>query len=38
MIMGGTFLSVVGITLYIAKNSSGEITEVGKSSRTNWMG
>ena len=38
LIMGGTFLSVVGITLYIAKNSSGEITEVGKSSRTNWMG
>ncbi|MEC8927650.1 MAG: DUF2270 domain-containing protein [Verrucomicrobiota bacterium] len=38
MIMGGTFLSVVGITLYIAKNSSGEITEVGKSSRSNWMG
>ncbi len=37
LVMLGTFLSVTGITLYIAKNSSGEITEVGKSSRTNWM-
>jgi uncharacterized membrane protein len=37
MVMVGTFLSVIGITLYIAKHSSGEITEVGKSSRTNWM-
>ncbi len=36
-VMLGTFLSVIGITIYIAKNSSGEITEVGKSSRTNWM-
>ena len=31
-------ISVISITLYIAKNSTGEITEVGKSSRTNWMG
>ena len=37
MVMVGTFLSVIGITLYIAKHSVGEITEVGKSSRTNWM-
>jgi hypothetical protein len=36
--MLGTFISVISITLYIAKNSTGEITEVGKSSRTNWMG
>jgi len=36
-VMVGEFLSVIGITLYIAKHSSGEITEVGKSSRTNWM-
>ena len=36
-VMVGTFLSVIAITLYIAKHSSGEITEVGKSSRTNWM-
>ena len=37
LVMIGTFLSVIGITFYIARNSSGEITEVGKSSRTNWM-
>jgi uncharacterized membrane protein len=37
LVMVGTFLSVIGITIYIAKRSSGEITEVGKSSRTNWM-
>jgi len=37
-IMLGTFLTVTGVTIYIAKNSTGEITEVGKSSRTNWMG
>jgi uncharacterized membrane protein len=37
-VMLGTFISVISITLYIAKNSTGEITEVGKSSRTNWMG
>jgi uncharacterized membrane protein len=37
LVMVGTFLSVIGITLYIAKHSSGEITEVGKTSRTNWM-
>ena len=37
LVMIGTFLSVISITLYIAKHSSGEITEVGKSSRTNWM-
>ena len=37
-IMLGTFLTVTSVTIYIAKNSTGEITEVGKSSRTNWMG
>ncbi len=37
-VMAGTFLIAAGITIYIAKNSTGEITEVGKSSRTNWMG
>lgn len=37
-VMVGTFLIAAGITIYIAKNSTGEITEVGKSSRTNWMG
>ena len=37
-IMLGTFLAVTSVTIYIAKNSTGEITEVGKSSRTNWMG
>ena len=37
-IMLGTFITVVAVTVYIAKNSTGEITEVGKSSRTNWMG
>ena len=36
--MLGTFLIAAGITIYIAKHSTGEITEVGKSSRTNWMG
>ena len=36
-IMLGTFLAVTSVTIYIAKNSTGEITEVGKSSRTNWM-
>ena len=38
MIMLGTFVAVTAVTIYIAKNSTGEITEVGKSSRTNWMG
>ena len=37
-VMLGTFLIAAGITIYIAKHSTGEITEVGKSSRTNWMG
>ena len=37
-IMLGTLLTVTSVTIYIAKNSTGEITEVGKSSRTNWMG
>jgi len=37
-VMMGTFISVICITLYITKNSTGEITEVGKSSRSNWMG
>ncbi|MBR89921.1 MAG: integral membrane-like protein [Verrucomicrobiales bacterium] len=38
MVMSSTFLCVAGITWYIARNSTGEITEVGKSSRTNWLG
>ena len=37
-VMMGTFISIICITLYITKNSTGEITEVGKSSRSNWMG
>ncbi len=37
-VMMGTFISVIGVTLYIAKHSAGEITEIGKSSRSNWMG
>jgi len=37
-VMAGTFLTVASVTWYIARNSSGEITEVGKSSRTNWLG
>ena len=37
-VMMGTFISVICITLYITKNSTGEITEIGKSSRPNWMG
>ena len=37
-VMMGTFISVIGVTLYITKHSTGEITEVGKSSRSNWMG
>ena len=37
-VMMGTFISVICITLYITKHSTGEITEVGKSSRSNWMG
>ena len=37
-IMIGTFVTAASITIYIAKNSTGEITEIGKSSRTNWMG
>ena len=37
-VMLGTFVSVISFTLYITKNSTGEITEVGKSSRSNWMG
>ena len=38
MVMSGTFLAVASITWYIARNSTGEITEVGKSSRSNWLG
>jgi hypothetical protein len=37
-VMLGTFISVIIITIYIAKNSTGEFTEVGKSSRSNWLG
>ncbi len=37
-VMIGTFATATGITIYITKNSSGEITEIGKSSRSNWMG
>ena len=37
-VMIGTFISVIGFTLYITKHSTGEITEIGKSSRTNWLG
>ena len=37
-VMLGTFVSVISFTLYITKNSTGEITEIGKSSRSNWMG
>ena len=37
-VMMGTFISVIGVTLYITKHSAGEITEIGKSSRSNWMG
>ena len=37
-VMLGTFISVIGVTLYITKHSTGEITEIGKSSRSNWMG
>ena len=37
-IMIGTFVTAASITIYIAKHSTGEITEIGKSSRTNWMG
>ena len=36
--MIGTFVTAASITIYIAKHSTGEITEIGKSSRTNWMG
>ena len=36
-VMLGTFISIISITIYIAKNSTSEFTEVGKSSRTNWM-
>ena len=38
LVMTGTFLAVASITWYIARNSTGEITEVGKSSRSNWLG
>ena len=38
MVMLSVFVSVIGITIYIAKKSVGEFTEVGQSSRTNWMG
>jgi len=38
MIMTGTFIAVAFVTWYISKHSTGEITEVGKSSRTNWLG
>ena len=37
-VMIGIFATATGITIYITKHSSGEITEVGKSSRSNWMG
>ena len=37
-VMVGIFATATSITIYITKNSSGEITEVGKSSRSNWMG
>ena len=37
-VMVGIFATATGITIYITKHSSGEITEVGKSSRSNWMG
>ena len=37
-VMIGTFISVIGFTLYITKHSTGEITEIGKSSRANWLG
>ncbi len=37
-VMLGAFVSVISFTLYITKNSTGEITEIGKSSRSNWMG
>jgi len=37
-VMLGTFIGVISVTIYIAKNSKGEFTEVGKSSRTNWLG
>jgi len=36
--MLGTFISIISITIYIAKNSTSEFTEVGKSSRTSWLG
>ena len=38
LVMTGTFFAVASITWYIARNSTGEITEVGKSSRSNWLG
>ena len=38
LVMTGTFVAATSITVYIARNSSGEITEIGKSSRTNWLG
>lgn len=38
LVMTSTFLAVASITWYIARNSTGEITEVGKSSRSNWLG
>jgi len=37
-VMLGIFISVICITIYVAKNSTGEFTEVGKSSRSNWLG
>ena len=37
-VMMGAFISVIGVTLYVTKHSTGEITEIGKSSRSNWMG
>ena len=37
-VMLSIFVSVISITIYIAKKSVGEFTEVGQSSRTNWMG
>ena len=38
LVMTGTFLAVASVTWYIARNSTGEITEVGKTSRSNWLG
>jgi len=37
-VMLGTFVTVISVTVDIAKNSEGEFTQVGNSSRTNWLG